>query len=101
MAAIRGQKRRSTQKKSSQAHVCMDSSDDDLPLKEIAENIRGNEEKRSILEKKSASDNCIVCGEFGPGGEIWFRCVNCGFWAHKDCTSAERAEGFICDICIN
>lgn len=55
--------------------------------------------KRSIAEKKSAYDNCVLCGEYGPGNELWYRCTSCAAWAHKACSAASSPEGYVCDFC--
>ena len=38
-------------------------------------------------------DICSVCGEFGKDNEIWFRCVMCSRWAHKDCSGWDETDG--------
>lgn len=55
--------------------------------------------KRPLADKISAADNCLVCGEFGRGGELWFRCVLCSYWAHKACTSFDKPDNYVCDHC--
>jgi len=74
-----------------------DSSDDDV---DDSEN-QNLGVRRPNVTSPVASDNCVICGEFFRDRELWFRCVACGFWAHKDCTDAETAVGYICDYCSN
>lgn len=45
------------------------------------------------------NDICIICGEFGKGGEMWFRCKSCGAWAHQECSGQEKAKNYVCDFC--
>lgn len=77
--------------------VCDDNSDDDVPLAELQK--RAKLCKRSVEDSKSTYDNCVICGEYGPGNEWWFRCVSCSSWAHKACSGSESAEGYQCDFC--
>ena len=44
-------------------------------------------------------NECLYCGEFGRDREMWFRCVVCGKWAHKDCSGWDTAENYTCDYC--
>ena len=46
------------------------------------------------------ADVCIVCNEFGRDGEMWFRCVTCGLWAHADCSGWDTAKNYMCDYCL-
>jgi hypothetical protein len=78
-------------------NLCQDDSDDDVPLIELKK--RQQLCKRSVDANKSTFDNCVLCGEFGPGNEWWFRCVKCSSWVHKDCSSADRPDDYECDFC--
>lgn len=49
--------------------------------------------------EETDKDKCLVCGEFGRNNEVWYRCVSCGLWAHKNCSGAYRAENYKCDYC--
>lgn len=51
----------------------------------------------STFDKENAV--CLLCSEFGKNNEMWYRCVQCGAWAHAACTDAETAEDYICDFC--
>jgi hypothetical protein len=77
--------------------VCDDDSDDDLPLKNLQAKVRLC--KRAGDECRSTYDHCVLCGEYGPGNEWWFRCVLCSAWAHKACTDADSPDGYQCDFC--
>lgn len=57
--------------------------------------------RRSATNDQDASNNCLVCGEFGRDRELWIRCTSCGFWAHFACSGANVAAGYICDYCVN
>lgn len=30
---------------------------------------------------------CLICEERGKD-EVWYRCTNCGFWVHAECSDA-------------
>ena len=76
--------------------VCYDdSSDDDMPLS----NLITKPVKRTSVDNKGAVDNCVVCGEFGKDGEMWYRCVMCGYWTHRDCSGAVKPDVYICEHC--
>ncbi|KAF0753839.1 tigger transposable element-derived protein 4-like [Aphis craccivora] len=57
------------------------------------ENSKQNKVKlnfNTILSDEETNENyseqkCVVCGEFGFN-EGWYRCRNCGLWAHALCT---------------
>lgn len=42
---------------------------------------------------------CLICGEFGKNGELWFRCVSCGKWAHALCSGENSANNYLCPFC--
>lgn len=46
------------------------------------------------------NSRCLICDEFGQDGELWFRCVLCGFWCHSECSGVDGPEDFKCDICV-
>lgn len=50
-------------------------------------------------EKTLQNEICTICQEFGKDKEMWFRCVNCGKWAHALCSGADRPEYYICGFC--
>lgn len=76
-----------------------DDSDDDIPLSTLSKTIPVQMKKRSRNEQTTSYDNCVICGEFGPGNEWWFRCEACGAWAHKACSGVDKADGYKCDFC--
>jgi hypothetical protein len=78
--------------------LCDDDSNDDLP-DPVDKDKLSRPQKRSLDDFSSANDNCVICGEFGRGGETWFRCVMCGFWAHQLCSGVDRPDAYICDHC--
>jgi hypothetical protein len=81
--------------------LCDDDTDDDV-LDEDA-GFSGRKvtvAKRSAADYKSASDNCAICGEFGRDKETWYRCTECGYWVHRDCSGADTPKGYVCDHCI-
>ena len=80
-------------------NLCNDSDDDSIEDEENNTLPKCKAVKRLFVEKKSSSDNCVICGDFGKDNELWFRCKQCGFWAHKLCTGEDRAAKYICDDC--
>lgn len=42
---------------------------------------------------------CLICDERGKD-ELWFRCTQCGFWVHAECSGADTAINYICDFCV-
>lgn len=42
---------------------------------------------------------CLICGEFGKDGELWYRCIVCGQWVHALCSDKDMPEGYICGFC--
>jgi hypothetical protein len=71
--------------------------DDDLPLKDLQTKVCLC--KRAGDECKLTYDHCILCGEYGPGNEWWFRCVLCSAWAQKACSDVDSPDGCQCDFC--
>lgn len=74
--------------------------------------VESESEEDSLSEKDLCDDNelddiddgegsncCLICGEFGKGGELWYRCVSCGNWAHKECSGESTPKDYICDFC--
>lgn len=47
------------------------------------------------------TDICIICGEFGQDGELWYRCVKCSYWSHAACSGWDTAKDYTCDMCIS
>ena len=47
----------------------------------------------------SNNDLCAKCEEMGRDNEVWYRCRQCTSWAHKACTSADKASQYICEYC--
>lgn len=41
---------------------------------------------------------CLICEERGKD-EVWYRCTNCGFWVHAECSDADSPTNYVCDIC--
>lgn len=58
-----------------------------------------DDEMDDMSDVSKTVDQCIICGEFGKSEEIWFRCTTCGLWTHKDCSGAETAKNYVCDLC--
>lgn len=52
------------------------------------------------INPERVEDVCLVCGEFGRDGEMWFRCVVCSLWSHEDCSGWDTAENYTCDHCL-
>lgn len=46
----------------------------------------------------NSGDICIICKEEGKD-EMWYRCVSCGKWAHKECSGVDTAKNYKCDFC--
>ncbi|KAG5900229.1 hypothetical protein JTB14_008111 [Gonioctena quinquepunctata] len=41
----------------------------------------------AIAQRTHLTDEiCIICGEFGKNRELWYCCVECGIWAHSECS---------------
>lgn len=70
------------------------SSEEDVDLKDIC-----NDNELDDIDINV--DVCLVCGEFGKDGEIWFRCVICSGWSHEDCSGWDSPENYKCDVCIS
>ena len=51
-----------------------DSSSDEESMDELVEY---QDDDDDLLEDE-------ICGEFGRNNEIWFQCIMCGKWSHKD-----------------
>ncbi|KAK4880675.1 hypothetical protein RN001_008821 [Aquatica leii] len=53
------------------------------------------------LQDQDSSDDelCVICGEYGKGREMWFRCTSCGKWTHKDCSGVDKPTCYVCDFC--
>lgn len=45
------------------------------------------------------TDICLICEERGKD-EVWYRCTNCGYWVHAECSGADSPNDYNCDICI-
>lgn len=43
---------------------------------------------------------CLVCNDYGPNSEVWYRCTTCGQWAHQLCSGKDTPRGYICDFCV-
>lgn len=41
---------------------------------------------------------CLICEERGKD-KVWYRCTNCGFLVHAECSDADSLTKYICDIC--
>lgn len=57
--------------------ICDDNSDDDVD---------------------DGTEICLICEERGKD-EVWYRCTNCGFWVHAECSDVDSPTNYICDIC--
>lgn len=44
-------------------------------------------------------NRCMLCDDYGRNNELWYRCVQCGLWAHAECSGYESPEGYVCDLC--
>jgi len=73
-------------------NLCVDSDGDSIEM-EV------EKPRKRMIEQVRTADNCLVCGEFGKDNELWYRCRICGFWAHCDCTGADKPTSFVCDYC--
>lgn len=56
-------------------------------------------EPENIFKDDNDGISCIVCGEYGKT-EMWFRCINCGGWAHKLCSGVDKPDNYTCDLCM-
>lgn len=58
-------------------------------------------ENAAINDQNEINNNdiCLICGEFGRDGEMWYRCTSCSHWAHADCSGSSSAKGYVCDNC--
>lgn len=45
-------------------------------------------------------EKCLICEKKGKD-VIWYRCTNCGFWLHAECSGADTAKDYKCDICVS
>lgn len=73
------------------------SSDDDMDVdeKELCDD---NEDDDAFDIRSENVELCLVCGEYGFN-ELWFRCKQCGKWAHSECSGADSADNYVCDFC--
>ena len=67
-----------------------------MPLKEICDD---NEDDNTFDLFGNDVEYCLVCGEYGPTSEMWYRCVICGKWAHSECSGYDSPENYTCDFC--
>jgi hypothetical protein len=79
-------------------------SDADLPSDDSDDNISDNDPEnrpvnRKPEDKTSAAEHCVICGKFGKGNDLWFRCTMCAYWVHNACSGVDKAKGYICDCC--
>ena len=51
------------------------------------------------LNDLDQKEQCLFCEEFGKNGEMWFRCVNGGRWAHAECSGRDSPNDYECDFC--
>jgi hypothetical protein len=75
------------------------SSDDALDFneKDICDD---NEDDDAFDIKSKDVELCLVCGEcYGKTDELWYRCTQCGKWAHSECSGLDSAVNYICDFC--
>lgn len=72
------------------------SSEEDVPLNKICDD---NEDDNTFDIYGDDVEYCLVCGEYGPISEVWYRCVICGKWAHSDCSGYDSPENYTCDFC--
>lgn len=47
-------------------------------------------------ETAVTNELCLICGEFGKDGELWYRCIVCGQWVHALCSDKDVPNGYIC-----
>lgn len=52
------------------------------------------------MENEDNNEICLICDEYGKGGELWYRCTVCGHWVHELCSGWDTAENYKCDICL-
>jgi hypothetical protein len=67
-------------------------SDNDVDMMEIVD----DESDDNISDD---GEICFICEERGKD-ELWYRCTNCGLWVHSECSGADTAENYTCDICV-
>jgi hypothetical protein len=44
-------------------------------------------------------DGCVLCGECGRDGKLWYRSIWCSLWAHPKCSGSGSRMGYTCDLC--
>lgn len=97
------QKKKGTvSKKSYKRKIYFSSDSDQESLNEMITNDDDDDEDVEYFldgEKNTGDDICIICQEFGKNSEMWFRCVNCGKWAHALCSGEDRPEHYVCGFC--
>lgn len=84
--------RRTVNKKSQYGGLTSSSDESDVRSEELCD----DEEDVNICEE---DEHCALCGEYGIDGELWYRCTNCGRWAHRLCSGWDNPEGYLCDFC--
>lgn len=62
--------------------------------------VTDDNEPDDIGDMQDTENNvCLLCGEFGRDRELWFRCINCAGWVHAECSGANKAKSYVCDLC--
>ena len=73
--------------------------------REVKKNVFGKQkQKKHEMEKQvfvNDDENvCPYCEEYGKN-EVWWRCRNCGSWAHSQCVDIIKSEDFVsCIMCV-
>lgn len=87
---------KSTRKKVVKKQVFIESdSEEDVNEKDLCD----DDELDDIEDDEAESNFCNICGEFGKSGEVWYRCISCGDWSHKECSGHSSPKDYICDFC--
>ncbi|XP_052739730.1 uncharacterized protein LOC112049361 [Bicyclus anynana] len=79
-------------KKVLQESNCETSSDSEIDMIDV----RDDDDDTDI---EDLQNKCILCDDYGQNNELWYRCVQCGLWAHAECSGCESPEGYVCDLC--
>lgn len=68
------------------------SSDSEIDMVDVCD----DDEDTDVEDQEN---KCMLCDDYGQNNELWYRCVQCGGWAHAECTGFESPKGYVCDLC--